>query len=237
MPSVSTLKSLNTQYLISLSKYPLFTKAVTAGSFAALNEILSSIITDELQEQVIFKDYKVKHFFTPKLITMIIYGSFIATPIAHYLYEIINKKLFVGKLSGIQSILKILTSLSTVTPLLAACYTSWISLINNYQFPSSCKDTSISKELSKILYIVKLGLKKGYPTVLKSSLVTSFFSLIVAQKFVPPELWVVFFNVIYFILGTYQNTKLKLLQKKQRLEQEKTESKEEESSETKEKSD
>ncbi|KAK6198096.1 uncharacterized protein RJT21DRAFT_54401 [Scheffersomyces amazonensis] len=219
MPSASTLRALNAQYLDHLGKNPLLTKSITAGIYAALNEIISSIISDDLQETAICGKYKVKHFFTPKLLSMIFYGSLISTPISHNIYEVINKKIFVGKLTTAQQVAKFFTSLLTVTPLLAGVYGSWLSIINNYKFPESWKSTSIPKELAKIFYIVKLGLKKVYPVLLKSSLITSFFSLIIAQKYIPPELWVVFLNTVFFILGTYQNTKLKKQQKLQRKQQ------------------
>jgi hypothetical protein len=34
-------------------------------------------------------------------------------------------------------------------------------------------------------------------------------SLVIAQKYIDPQLWVVFFSVVSFCVGTYQNTKLK----------------------------
>ena len=117
-------------------------------------------------------------------------------PISHYMYFIINNKIFKGPLTKSGKILQILTSLSTVTPTLAACFVSWIALINNYKLPKG--SINPIAELNKIVAIVRAGLKKGYFGVLKSSLVTSSVALVIAQKFVPPELWVVFFNVVYF---------------------------------------
>ena len=163
---MSGLSNLNKQYLTYLVKYPLLTKAVTAGVFSGLSEIVSSGITNEFKETVVFGKYKVKHFFTRKLLTMIIYGSLIATPISHNLYEIINNKLFVGTLTTKGKILKILTSLSTVTPLLSACFTAWIALINNYEIG---KEFSPCTEIKKIIAIAKAGLKKGYTCLLYTS--------------------------------------------------------------------
>ncbi|WLF78557.1 hypothetical protein PVL30_002297 [Lodderomyces elongisporus] len=169
----------------------------------------TSVVTGDYKETKIC-GINVKHVLSSKLLKMIIYGSLIATPISHNMYAVINK-IFKAPLTPKQKILQILTSLLTVTPTLAACFVSWISLINNYR-PG--KEFNLKNELYRIYTIVKAGLRKGYLPVLKSSLVTSFFALIVAQKFVKPELWVVFFNLVYFVLGTYQNTKLKMQQKK-----------------------
>ncbi|EDK44103.1 conserved hypothetical protein [Lodderomyces elongisporus NRRL YB-4239] len=204
-----SLQALNVQYLAYLVKYPLLTKSITAGVFCGLNETTASVVTGDYKETKIC-GINVKHVLSSKLLKMIIYGSLIATPISHNMYAVINK-IFKAPLTPKQKILQILTSLLTVTPTLAACFVSWISLINNYR-PG--KEFNLKNELYRIYTIVKAGLRKGYLPVLKSSLVTSFFALIVAQKFVKPELWVVFFNLVYFVLGTYQNTKLKMQQKK-----------------------
>lgn len=207
---VMSLKSLNAKYLGYLAAAPLLTKSITAGCFSGLNEIISSTITNDFAE-VTIAGVKVKHFLTPKLLTMIIYGSLIATPISHNLYAVINK-IFKAPLSPAQKLLQILTSLSTVTPILAGCFTAWIALINNYK-PTGA---SACEELKRAFRIAKYALTHNYLPILRSSLVTSSVSLVIAQKFVRPELWVVFFNFVYFVLGTYQNTKLKKIQKLQR---------------------
>ncbi|RCK54580.1 Peroxisomal membrane protein 2 [Candida viswanathii] len=211
---MSNLQKLNAQYIAYIIKYPLLTKSITAGVFSGLNETVSSVLTNEYKETTV-AGLKIKHVFSEKLLTMVIYGSCIATPISHFMYQIINTKLFKGPLTSKGKILRILTSLSTVTPTLSACFVSWISLINNYKLPK--EGFNVAAELKRIVGTVRAGLKKGYLPVLKSSLVVSSCALVVAQKFVPPELWVVFFNLVYFFLGTYQNTKLKRLQKQQRL--------------------
>ncbi|KAI3402591.2 hypothetical protein KGF56_004683 [Candida oxycetoniae] len=209
-----SVQALNAQYLYYLLKYPLLTKSITSGILNGLNEIVSSVLTNEYQETSIF-GMKVKHIFSSKLLKMIIYGSLISTPISHNMYSVINKN-FKAPLTPKQKVLQLLTSLLTVTPTLSVCFVSWISLINNY---APTKGTNICGELKRIVYTIKMGLKKGLPPVLRSSLVTSFLALIAAQKFVHPDLWVVFFSLIYFVLGTFQNTKLKRLQKQQKLKE------------------
>ncbi|KAI5953116.1 hypothetical protein KGF54_002487 [Candida jiufengensis] len=216
-PIVLTLQSLNTEYLAYLIKYPLLTKSITSGILSGLNETISSAITNEYKETKIL-GFNIKHVFSPKLINMIIYGSLISTPISHNLYGIINQ-IFKPPLSSKQKILRLLTSLFTVTPLITACFVSWISIINNYKI--NLKNFNPINEILKLINIIKAGLKKGYLTTLKTSLIVSFLSLIIANNYIQPELWVVFFNIVFFILGTYQNTKLKRLQKQQRLSLEK----------------
>ncbi|ODV81462.1 uncharacterized protein CANTADRAFT_44216 [Suhomyces tanzawaensis NRRL Y-17324] len=208
-------KSLNAKYLAYLAAYPLITKSVTSGVFLGLNEIISSVVTGEFQKSTILGQ-KVHHVLSPKLVTMIIYGSLIATPLSHNLYKIINT-IFKPPLSSGLKVLQILTLLSTVTPLLAATFTSWVSLLNGYK----SKGGSVSEEISRAFAVIKAGLKSNYRAILKSSLITSSVSLVIAQKFILPELWVVFFNFVYFIVGTLQNIKLKKAQKLARARAEK----------------
>lgn len=198
------------QYLAYLAKYPLLTKSITAGVLSGLNEIIASVLAKDYKY---FKlgSCKIKHVFSPKILKMIIYGSLILTPISHQLYSVLNTIFKGPNLPPIMKIGQILTSLSVITPTLAAVFVSWLSFINNYELPT--KDVNIVHEIKKITRIIKNGLRKSYMPILKTSLVTSLCSLVIAQKFVRPELWVVFFNLVYFVLGTVQNTKVKKQQK------------------------
>lgn len=204
-----TLRKANAQYLLYLSKFPLLTKSVTAGILAGLNEVIASSLTKDFQK-INMRDREIKHVFSPKLLTMIIYGSFIVTPISHKMYGTLNK-IFRDNLSFGMKFLQILTSLTTITPTLAAVFTSWVAIINNYKLPSNLKTFDAHTELLKIRSIVVKGLKSNYLTILKTSVMTSLVSLVIAQNFIKAELWVVFFNAVYFVLGTIQNTKMKRL--------------------------
>ncbi|CUM52445.1 uncharacterized protein AC631_05478 [Debaryomyces fabryi] len=208
---MSSNKSLNARYLFYLAKYPLFTKSITAGVLSGLNEIIASVLAKDYKYTRI-ADHRIKHVISPKILTMIIYGSLILTPISHQLYAILNKIYKGPNLSPIMKVAQILTSLSTITPTLAAVFVSWLSLINNYTLPT--KSLNITQEIKKIGSIIKNGLRTSYLPILKSSLVTSTCTLIIAQKFIQPELWVVFFNLVFFVMGTVQNTKLKKQQQK-----------------------
>lgn len=60
---------------------------------------------------------------------------------------------------------------------------------------------------------VRATVKVGFWKVMRVSWVTSPVCLAFAQKFLPDQLWVPFFNVVSFIIGTYINT----ITKKKRL--------------------
>ena len=76
-------------------------------------------------------------------------------PISHYMYFIINNKIFKGPLTKSGKILQILTSLKSTDS--AACFVSWIALINNYKLPKG--SINPIAELNKIVAIVRAGLK------------------------------------------------------------------------------
>lgn len=211
--------SLNAKYLACLAQYPLLTKSVTAGVLAAINELVATAISGDYHEtkvRIFEKSRTIRHVLSAKTLLMIVYGALVATPISHQLYKILNR-VFPGKLSPVMKIVQIITLLCTVSPTLNAVFVAWLSVINEYRMSS----TDVKKELAKLMLVIKEGLKKNFWLIYGSSAPTSLFSIAFAQTFLPPELWVVFFNVVFFVLGTIQNTKFKLNLRKQRLLQEK----------------
>jgi Mpv17 / PMP22 family len=60
---------------------------------------------------------------------------------------------------------------------------------------------------------VRATVKVGFWKVMRVSWITSPICLAFAQKFLPDQLWVPFFNVVSFVIGTYINT----ITKKKRL--------------------
>lgn len=56
---------------------------------------------------------------------------------------------------------------------------------------------------------IKGAFKSGYLPMMKTSWMISPISMAVAQKFLPPNVWVPFFNLVAFTFGTYVNTTIK----------------------------
>lgn len=90
----------------------------------------------------------------------------------------------------------------------------------------------IIDKLQFVWGIIKTSLDKNLVNFLKSSWVSSPLIMLFAQTYLDPNSWVVFFNFAYFVLGTFQNTlmklKLKQLKRKQKLEKEAREESEKE---------
>lgn len=197
--------SVNRTYLNYLAKNPLVTKSLTAGVANGLNEIIASIIS---------KDYSGLKGSDNKVMKMVIYGSLILTPLSHNMYGVLNKA-FGTKLSFKMKMLQILVSVSTITPLISAVFTCWLALINNYKLKSLLTIQDLRTELRKMVEVMKSGLIANYPRNVKSSILTNVGCLVVAQNYVHPELWVVFFTFVFFLLGTYQNTRQKMALKRE----------------------
>lgn len=218
-----SLLKVNKQYLAYLSKYPLVTKSITAGVLAGLNETLASLVAGDIKKVQVGR-FQIRHVLSPKIVTMVVYGSLILTPVSHKLYGILNRVFGGPNISKKMKIAQIASSLCFITPTLSAIFATWISLLNGYT--PSFSSTTASAELAKIKLVVVRALKTTYPPILRSSLVTSLCCMVVAQNFIEPELWVVFFNFVYFVLGTVQNTRVKLASKKARDAKEAKETKE-----------
>lgn len=56
---------------------------------------------------------------------------------------------------------------------------------------------------------IKGAFKSGYLNMMKTSWMISPLSMAIAQKFLPPNVWVPFFNLVAFVFGTYVNTTIK----------------------------
>src|ERR1700733_3551654 len=56
---------------------------------------------------------------------------------------------------------------------------------------------------------IRATVKAGFMPVMKVSWITSPITLAFAQKFLPEQTWVPFFNIIAFVIGTYINTHTK----------------------------
>lgn len=201
-----SLATANAAYLAYLNKYPLLTKSITAGVLNGLNELIASLVSKDMSS--------FKLSLNTKIVKMIIYGACILTPISHNLYGTLNRVFGnAGKLSPAMKILQIATSLATISPIISGIFTSWLSLINNYQ-PSSNKNEGLGEKIKAELFnarqIVVRGLKQDYWRILRGSVTTNCVCLLVAQTYIDPQLWVVFFNCVYFVLNTYQNTKMKM---------------------------
>jgi hypothetical protein len=62
---------------------------------------------------------------------------------------------------------------------------------------------------ARTFHQVRATVKAGFWPVMKVSWITSPICLAFAQKFLPQETWVPFFNIVAFVIGTYINSHTK----------------------------
>jgi len=62
---------------------------------------------------------------------------------------------------------------------------------------------------ARTFHQIRATVKAGFMPVMKVSWCTSPLALIIAQKFLPPQAWVPFLNLVAFVIGTYINAATK----------------------------
>ncbi|KAF5375133.1 hypothetical protein D9758_000413 [Tetrapyrgos nigripes] len=138
-----------------------------------------------------------------KAVKMGLYGFLVSAPLGHVLIGALQK-LFEGR-SGLGArISQILASNLFIAPIQTVAFLVSMAVINGAQ------------SVDEIIKTVK----SGFFSVIRITWVVSPLSMAIAQRFIPPHLWIPFFNAIQFILGTTFNTRMKLLRTAQLKEEE-----------------
>jgi len=171
-------------YLQQLQSNPLRTKMLTSGSLAALQELLASYIAKDMTKH--------GHYFSSRVPKMAAYGAFVSAPLGHLLISILQR-MFAGRTSLRAKILQILVSNLIISPIQNTVYLTSMAVIAG----------------ARTFHQVSATVRAGFLPVMKVSWVTSPLALAFAQKFLPEQTWVPFFNIIAFVIGTYINTHTK----------------------------
>jgi len=170
--------------LAPAANQPTRTKMITSGSLSGAQEVLASWIAKDRNKD--------GHYFTSRVPKMALYGAFISAPLGHVLINILQRA-FAGRTSLRAKILQILASNLIVAPIQNTVYLSAMAIIAG----------------ARTFHQVRATVRAGLLPVMKVSWCTSPLALAFAQKFLPQETWVPFFNIIAFIIGTYINAHTK----------------------------
>ncbi|KAG5912789.1 hypothetical protein E4U53_005152 [Claviceps sorghi] len=154
---------------------------LTAGTLAGAQELVASWLAEDRNKH--------GHYFTPRVPKMAAYGALVSAPLGHFLIWLLQK-VFRGRTSLRAKILQIVISNLIIAPIQNSIYLVAMALIAG----------------ARTYHQVRATVKVGFWKVMRVSWVTSPLCLAFAQKFVPDQLWVPFFNVVSFIIGTYMNT-------------------------------
>lgn len=171
-------------YLKQLQTNPLRTKMLTSGSLAALQEVLASWLAHDRSKH--------GHYISSRVPKMAVYGAFISAPMGHLLIGLLQR-VFANRTSLKAKILQILTSNLVVAPIQNSIYLSCMAVIAG----------------ARTWHQIRATVRAGFMPVMKVTWITSPVALAFAQKFLPEQAWVPFFNFVAFCIGTYINTHTK----------------------------
>ncbi|KAG8719248.1 hypothetical protein FRC08_003332 [Ceratobasidium sp. 394] len=197
MSTLTETSPLLAAYLRQLHVRPLTTKAATSGVLSFLQEVLASHLSGvpvprPPKDAPAYSHALAAAKIDMRAVKLAIYGFFISAPMGHFFVGLLQRA-FAGRTSAGAKIAQILASNLIVAPIQCCVYLASMAIVNG------------AKSMDEIVKTVKGGFMK----LIRVQWVTSPLAMVFAQKFLAPELWVPFFNMIQFALGTFFNTQLK----------------------------
>jgi len=186
------------QYVLQLATHPLRTKAATTGALLFIQEVLSSHLAGVRPSKPakdaspMARSLTAAHI-NAKALKMAAYGALISAPLSHYLSGALQR-IFAGKTSRSAKAAYILCNNTFVAPIQTVVYLASIAIING----------------AKSFEDIKRTVKNGFMTMIRITWVASPLTMEIARKYVPIELWVPFFSIVQFVIGTYFATKGKM---------------------------
>jgi len=196
-PSKPSRNPILLAYLAQLSQHPLRTKALTTGTLCFLQEVLGSHLA-RVPPQKPAKDAPgfihllARAKVDVRAAKMALYGFLVSAPLGHVLIGQLQRA-FAGRTGRAAKLGQVVASNLIVSPIQTVFYLASLSVIGG----------------AKSWNDVKKTVKGGFMPVIKVMWVSSPLSIIFAQSFISPELWVPFFNLVSFVMGTYFNAKMK----------------------------
>ncbi|KAF8530986.1 hypothetical protein JB92DRAFT_2854483 [Gautieria morchelliformis] len=191
---MSTAKNqLLQRYTAQLTSHPLRTKAITAGILSFLQEIIAShlagVPSRATKSAGGLSDVLTAMKVDSRALKMGAYGFCVSAPLGHVLVGRLQSTLAGRKLA------QVLASNLLVAPIQTIVYLACMAVIGGAKSVSEVKQT----------------IKVGFMAVMRITWMTSPVATVFAQKYLAQELWLPFFNLVSFVLGTYFNTKVKKL--------------------------
>ncbi|KAI5123564.1 hypothetical protein M0805_003383 [Coniferiporia weirii] len=197
LTSKQSPRSLLAAYTAQLATHPLRTKAITAGTLCFIQEVLASHIAKTPVQRPPKSAPRVVHALAnarvdTKALKMALYGFLVSAPLGHLLVSLLQRA-FAGKTGVRARIGQILCSNLLVAPIQSTVYLTSMAVVNG------------AKSVDDVIRTVK----SGFMSVMRMTWVTSPLAMVIAQTFIPQELWVPFFNLVGFVLGSYFTVRVK----------------------------
>ncbi|KAJ1934619.1 hypothetical protein EC988_008752 [Linderina pennispora] len=208
--------TLLTAYLTTLAAHPLATKACTTATLNFLQEEIaqrtSGVRAAEkasekraaIEGRPVSKSL-IEHIVNKRVLQFSLYGLFISGPLNHFLYEILNKVFANRPKNKLNTLLTILAQNLIISPILNSVFLAANAIIAG------------ERNIENVINVVRTRLLG----MMKVSWVVFPCVQLFAAKFLPPLVWVPFFNSVAFTFGTYFNTqgKIRALQAAKRAEE------------------
>jgi len=168
-------------YIRQIEENPLRTKMLTAGTLAGTQELIASFLAKDRNKH--------GNYFTSRVPKMAAYGALVSAPLGHFLIWLLQLT-FRGRTSLKAKIMQIVVSNLIIAPIQNSVYLVAMALIAG----------------ARTYHQVRATVKVGFWKVMRVSWITSPICLAFAQQFLPDQLWMPFFNIVSFVIGTYINT-------------------------------
>ncbi|KAL5534336.1 hypothetical protein ACEPAG_798 [Sanghuangporus baumii] len=184
-------------YIHQLATHPLRTKSITAGTLCFIQEVLASHVSKAPIQRPAKVSPRVADALSVlkidvKAFKMALYGFLVSAPLGHYLVGYLQR-VFAGRTSNRARAAQILANNLLVAPIQATVLLASMAVVNG------------AKTVDDVVRTVK----SGFMSVIRLQWVTSPLAMVIAQKFIPQELWVPFFNLVGFTMGTYFTIRVK----------------------------
>ncbi|KAG8857235.1 hypothetical protein FRB96_005910 [Tulasnella sp. 330] len=196
------------KYVAALIVRPLLTKCCTTGVLTFLQEVIAChvagvpFVTSKRAPQYAHALAALK--VDAKAVKMFIYGFFVSAPLNHYMMGTLQK-FFAGKTSRGAKLGQLFAANFVVAPISTFVFLYSMAVING----AKTVDAAVARA------------RAGFMRMLAITWVVQPSAMLAAQKFVPMELWVPFFSLVSFSLGTLSNIKVKKMQMKAALKDKK----------------
>ncbi|KAJ9102521.1 hypothetical protein QFC21_002922 [Naganishia friedmannii] len=172
------------RYLTALAARPLRTKCITSATLLFIQETLSSRLSGSPKPAL-----PAKGTATRKYVPIQVWGLLRELGVGEKNFQ----KIFAGKTDALSKILQIIAMQLIQSPITALAYISSMAVINGARSTEAIKKT----------------VQAGYFSILKSMWISSPIAIAFAQKFLPAETWVVWFNLVSFTMGTFMTVLIK----------------------------
>ncbi|KAG7099060.1 hypothetical protein E1B28_000935 [Marasmius oreades] len=190
------------KYLEQLAAHPLRTKAFTTAFISFLQEVVASHIAGApvkkpSRNAPILQHLLARARIDTRAVKLAIYGFLVSAPLSHVLVGSLQK-FFAGKVGVQAKMAQIFVHNLLISPIQALAYLTSMAIINGARTKEGIART----------------IKTGFWPVVRTTWIVSPLSMVIAQKYIPLPLWVLYFNLIQFLVGTYFNVRVKKFKRK-----------------------